>query len=227
MFVFPVGMFSDEKTENGGTTKFLSHFNGTNGSTNFVDVKGNTIGISGTPIISTTNSKFDGSSLYLNGDNAALNINRNDIDLRSSVSPIWTIECWINQLTQDGRRWIFVNYNLNGGAQSNTLLLGNNRIGTDISFVEYTLPQNQWVHWAVTRNDNGLMSLYLNGILTASIEANPSESAEFNYIGGSPGDNNIGQEFIKAYIDEFRIKLGEVLYTTNFTPPTSPFNDNE
>ncbi|MCC5599968.1 LamG domain-containing protein [Nostoc favosum] len=203
----------------------LMHFDGANNSTTFTEVTGKTISTSGSPIISTIRSKFGNSSLYLNGTNAVLGIARTAIDLRSSVNPIWTIECWIYPLSQTGSRAIFTTYNNPGGAQSGALILATDRIGTDAAFVTYALPTNQWLHWAVNRDSFGVISLYLNGILTKTITANPTSGATTGYIGGSPGDNNYGSSWLNAYIDDFRITLGKVRYSANFTPPLDPFSN--
>ncbi|OKH14863.1 hypothetical protein NIES592_08275 [Fischerella major NIES-592] len=203
---------------------FLAHFNGANNSTTIADLTNKAITKNGSPTISTTQSKWNGSSLYLNGTSSALLISQSQLDLRSSINPVWTVECWIYQLSQTGRRVIFGNYNIVNSGQANALLLATTQIGTDNTFLNYTLPQNQWIHWCVTRNSNGIISLYLNGLLNNSILANPSNSSNNNFIGGSPGDNNIGNEWLNAYINDFRITL-DVRYTSNFTPRTRPFPD--
>jgi len=69
----------------------LLHLNGGNGSTSFIDSSSNTVSVTGVgnPIISTSNSKFDGSSLYLDGSSA---LRFSSINLTGD----YTIEVWVN-----------------------------------------------------------------------------------------------------------------------------------
>ncbi|MHC5610558.1 MAG: LamG-like jellyroll fold domain-containing protein [Nostoc sp.] len=202
----------------------LMHLNGADGSTVFADVKGNTINTYGNSRISTNNSKWGGSSLYLDGINSALSINRAAIDLRSSVNPLWTIECWMYPIIQTGRKTIFTNYNINGNGQSNSLLLSTTQIGTDGITFGYTLPTGRWLHWASTKSSSGLITLYLDGAFIQSTTANPTNSSPNNYLGGCPGDNNIGNEYFNGYINDFRITLNN-RYPVPFTPPSTQFSN--
>lgn len=203
----------------------LLDFDGENNSTVFYDYCGNSIINHGSPIISTAQFKYGKSSCNFNGINASLRIPRSSINLSSTVNNTWTIECWIYSLSPSvSEKVIFTNYSLPFGQQAGTLILSNNRIGSDNpgQLFNYSLPTNTWVHWAVTR-ENNVISLYLNGVFINSISILNLNSSAANFIGGSPGDNNLGNAFINAHIDSFRITLNQVRYTTNFTPTSYPF----
>ena len=135
---------------------------------------------------------------------------------------VWTIETYINQSTQAGEKVIFTSYNF--PQQAGTLILSTQRIGYAPSSTgfSYSLPQNQNIHWAVSRNSAGLIFLHLNGIYQNSVNYNPTATAPNNYIGGSPGDNNLGSWFLAAALTNFRI-FGTDKYQigVNFVPPTS------
>jgi len=79
---------------------------------------------------------------------------------------------------------------------------------------------NTWHHVAFVRS-SGTLKGYLNGVQdgTTSTETTAFSSTDMN-IGrlqaGSPG------EYITGYISNIRIVVGTAVYTTAFTPPTTP-----
>jgi hypothetical protein len=81
-------------------------------------------------------------------------------------------------------------------------------------------PINSWLHIAVCRS-SGTTRLFVNGIQQGS---NFGDS--INYVAAplvinreSDGTNN---RFVKGYTSNLRIVKGTAVYTSNFTPPTSP-----
>lgn len=77
---------------------------------------------------------------------------------------------------------------------------------------------NQWAHYAVCRQGNKFYA-FQNGVLkstaTSSLSINPNTYPLC--IGNYAGDPFPG------YIDEFRISKGIARWTTDFTPPTAPY----
>ena len=74
---------------------------------------------------------------------------------------------------------------------------------------------NSWQHIAFVRN-SGTLTIYVNGVLKTST----SDTGAYTYDAfkiGSGLDNSY-----TGYISNLRIVNGTALYTTNFTPPTSP-----
>lgn len=81
---------------------------------------------------------------------------------------------------------------------------------------------NQRVHLAVVRSGSTI-TLYVNGIASGST----TNTATFSGTSGSlwvgaTGDS-IANSAINGYIDDLRITKGVARYTSNFTPPASPF----
>ncbi len=213
-------------------TELLLKFNDVNNSTNFIDESKNDsfIILGGNPIISTTESKFGGSSLYLNGSSYL------------NVSPIifkkdWTLECWIKTnstglstiMSQDtggfpvGRAWTFLinesgvpigYYNYTVGGTAN--LLNSSVVVND----------NQWHHIAVGRNKTTAY-LYVDGLLKSTysnwLSHNISEFTPI-YI----GTHNTFGRFLTGYIDNLRISSKAIytpdLYPYNFSLPDENFN---
>jgi len=102
-----------------------------------------------------------------------------------------------------------------------------------------TLATNQWHHVAVTRRNNGEMSIFLNGALDRRITNGPSGNVSYR-VGRPITDNQwwnepflvIGAEkhdydrnsypSFSGWVDEVRIS-NNVRYTGAFTPPGAPF----
>jgi hypothetical protein len=81
-------------------------------------------------------------------------------------------------------------------------------------------PLNQWVHIVITRSGN-TWRLFINGAL----EASQTSSASID--GGSSDDMFIGGtgqagEYSSGYLSNVRIVKGTAVYTSAFTPPTTP-----
>lgn len=211
----------------------LFHFNGTNGSTQFVDEKGGTYASSGV-VISTAQSKFGGASGYFNGSSSIyapslVNMNLSgDFTVESfirfnSVSNTWTAASPSNQ-------YIF-EIGGNGTGGSGSYLIWRAELGWTFvqggqAIINYaSVPNvNQWYHWALQRKGSTL-SLFLDGQLVASgtfTNAIGSANTTFrigNYGGGGPYGVN-------GYLDEFRVTPGVARYTGNFTVPTSEYLKN-
>lgn len=211
----------------------LFHFNGTNGSAQFVDEKGVSY-VSNGAVISTAQSKFGGASGYFNGSasiDAASGVNLNlsgDFTAESfirfnSVSNSWTAASPSNQ-------YIFeIGGNGTGGSGSYFIWraeLGWTFVQGGQAILNYaSVPNtNQWYHWALQRKGSTL-SIFLDGQLVASgTFTNPigATSTTFrigNYGGGGPYGVN-------GYLDEFRITPGVARYNGNFTVPTSEYLKN-
>ena len=81
-----------------------------------------------------------------------------------------------------------------------------------------------WYHFAVVKN-SGTLTYYINGVSIGST----SDSTNITYtsqlwigrINSTAGGGTITQE-VQGYLSDIRIIKGTPLYTSNFTPPTSP-----
>jgi hypothetical protein len=158
---------------------------------------------------------FDGSGDYLaTPDNVAFTLSSND----------FTFECWVyptsitngnnNLLVQwgNGNAWIFRYVaagrpHFSGGATSVT--------GTTTAVVV-----NQWNHIAITRTST-TVRLFVNGVMdatTGTIGALTDGASQVTIGAYSDGTS----EYVTGYISNLRLINGTSLYTSNFTPSTTP-----
>ncbi len=89
----------------------------------------------------------------------------------------------------------------------------------------YTIPLNTWTHLASVRSGN-TVTQYANGVAVGSgsvTGVSINASTQPLYIGHNKQDvdNNINNFAMNGYISNLRI-VSTALYTSNFTPPTSP-----
>ena len=169
--------------------------------------------------ISTTQSKFGGSSMAFDGSGDYLT---GPLGQQATFGTgDFTIEVWIywNSIASgsavmfgSGVGWtlyIFPNNKLQWGTISPqtpaNLLQGNTVLAT-----------GRWYHVAITRQ-SGTVRMWLDGVLDGSVTDTSNYSA--------PGVVNIGishsNNFFNGYMDDLRITKGYARYTANFTPPTS------
>ena len=207
----------------------LMHMDGANGSTTFVDETGKTVSNPGTAVISTTQSKFGGSSGYFDGVNGQLTP-ASDNDFGHSAGSI-TVEAWVYQTSGavTSPKYILRNYASVGDyatgwvlairAPTNTLFALVDGINL-IEAVGHPIPLNEWVYVAFCFTGSTTY-LFINGVLVANGGTYASSRTTANLaIGYDP--NSLTRHF-NGYIDEVRITKGVARYTANFTPPTSAF----
>ena len=206
-------------------TSLLMHFNGTNGSTTMTDNSKNNAAVTavGNAQLSTVQSKFGGTSLYLDGTGDRLTIASPTPDFSFGTGD-FTIETWVYKTvasqavildaraTADAIPWIAIINSSNfpyfyDGTQY-------------VSTVPITL--NSWVHLAWVRT-SGVLKIFVNGIqgYSAAYTVNLNRTAGL-IIGDGVGLVNA----YAGYIDELRITNGYARYTGNFTPPTEQFLDS-
>ena len=204
-------------------TLALLHFDGANNSTVFTDSSpfNQTVSVvTGTPKISTAMSKFGGSSLYLDGSSSIKIPNNANLNLGTGV---FTIEFWFYLSSLPSSDAFFLHkmgtpQQIIAVGSPSGKVYGGFLYGTAMSTTVITT--GAWYHVAEVRETtNGFIKQYINGVNEGAI--NLSGSVD------NAGDLTIGSWFsgsnrITGYIDEFRIRK-EVVYTGNFTPPTSAF----
>jgi hypothetical protein len=179
--------------------------------------------------ISTTQSKFGGSSMYFDGTGDWL------------VSPIstslgmgsgdFTIELWVYATNPTYAQGFF---HVNATAISGTV--AGYAIGvTAAGAVEYysggtyttsssTVTANTWTHLALVRS-TGTVKVYVNGVLPTSggsIADSQNVTTALAYIGVFY--TVAASNTMTGYINDFRVTKGYARYTTNFTPPTTAFS---
>lgn len=82
----------------------------------------------------------------------------------------------------------------------------------------------QWNHIAITRSGN-TFTAYHNGKQTTTWTSSASifQNANSVSIGKGQGGNGAGNNAWQGMISNVRVVIGSVLYTSNFTPSTTPF----
>ena len=220
----------------------LLNMDGANGSTSFIDTSINSLNVfpSGDAQISTTQSKFGGSSASFDGVGDYLTVSPNTVFGMGLDD--YTVEAWIYGTfpTTDVNYYTIWTVDTGGGAFAQ-LRFGNNGFGDRLQFntgVNFnnvfglTLTKsdfiNVWRHIAVVRN-SGNVTVYVDGIAATRWTLGPETGTTVTHdlglscslkIGASQSNNNV----FKGFIDDFRITRGVARYTSNFTPPVTAFS---
>jgi len=162
---------------------------------------------------------FDGTGDYLSlANNAAFDLGTGD----------FTIECFVNTQVVSGTAIIFCKHSSATGTwiiyrNASTIQFFCSSTGSSWDICNGvtvgTVSTNTWYHVAVSRSGTSIRS-FLNGVIG---NTTTSSAALFN---GTQvvalGANNIGADFFNGYISNARVVKGTAVYTSNFTPPTSP-----
>jgi concanavalin A-like lectin/glucanase superfamily protein len=214
-----------QKISSGATDPYFSsviallHLDGTNGSTTFTDNSplALTYVRDGTPTISTTQSKFGGASLTVNGTNQ--NIRSPSSASLSVGSGDFTIECFARTSSIAGGYAGIVT--LDDASDSGIFRVGNVFQWYNGGVLNSaTISTNTWYHVAVSRAA-GTERLFVNGV-GATGGAGSNYTQQRYFIGAS----SQAVEYFGGFIDEVRITKGVGRYTSNFTPPAAPFPDS-
>ena len=138
------------------------------------------------------------------------------------MSGTWTIELWFYP-TVGGAQQTFVSFNSGGVAGINIWMNPSNQIVVDDGqvasglFTGGTFTINAWNHVAIVRNGTTTTS-YINGVSVGSNTFTPAGVNTINigrYNGGS-------YYYVNGYISNLRVVVGTAVYTSAFTPSTSP-----
>lgn len=175
--------------------------------------------------ISTTQSKFGGSSLYFDGTGDWLS---------SPASPIWimsgdwTIEGWIYPNSVTGVKVLIDTRNrISGGSSPVLYTNGTNLVidtgaGAVVSAGTVSLGSSAgWQHVAATRSGNS-WRLFINGTQVGSTTTN---TTSFTTAYGCTVGSSYANEYYNGYMQDLRITKGIARYTSNFTPQTSQWQD--
>lgn len=203
----------------------LLHMNGANGSTSFLDSSNNNFSItrSGNTQISTTQSKFGGSSAYFNGS-SALNIPTSATQFNANQD--FTIECWA-YLSSYSLRGIIGTFDFGravlGVDSSGTLYFSRANVVAVAQSSSGAISLNTWHHIAVARSGSAVR-MFINGNLVGSgTDSNAFLEPTQLQVGHFAGE---GSWWWDGYLDDFRITKNIARYTSNFTIPNEEFPDN-
>jgi len=142
----------------------------------------------------------------------------------------FTIEMWVNPTANTGAS-SFAMFNTGSGShtvESTINIYNSSKFNLQAAGDVYvltsttTVQQNTWYHLAVTRQGS-TARLFVNGNLEASnTTAFTFQTGYPWYLGDRPASAANGQIPFSGWISNFRAIKGTALYTSNFTPPTSP-----
>ena len=205
--------------------KLLLPLNGSNSATSASDLSNDnrTITFSGSNAnISTAQSKFGGSSLYIGGDGSKIEVGANGLDATGD----FTFECWVYDTSVDNYPQLAINSSSNGfflylgnGATSGSNKVLRHWNGGVVTNFSTELPQSQWYHFALVRSGS-TVKFYIDGTADSTTRTDSG-----TYLMGQSSTLTIGADGqgndFRGYINDLRITNGLARYTTNFTPSTS------
>jgi len=208
------------------TTVLLSG-DGTNNATNATFVDSSTNNFTITRNGNTTQGTFSpyggNWSNYFDGTDDVLSFPNNAVFAFGTGS--FTIEFWINaplnndKFILEGRNAIGTMHITTGGYLSTAGVLRYNGSSTIVS--SNVITDNAWHHCAIVRNGSSNITLYVDGtsVGTGTDTTNyTTTTGTFNGIGGRAAVGN----YLTGYLSNFRIVKGTAVYTSAFTPSTTP-----
>lgn len=211
-------------------TKLLLHMNGTNGSTTFTDseITPKVATANNGAAISTAQSKFNGSSGLFDGvddyvslaDSADWNFGTGDFTLDGWIRPASISQQYL--FYQVGGGNLMVLYITPGGGLEFYDTFGGSAKADYIS-PPGALTANNWSHIAAVRNGSNFY-IFIGGI---DQSASVSTAIGTNDLGDIAGPMVIGGGaglFFNGNMQEMRISKGIARWTSNFTPPSNPYD---
>ena len=145
----------------------------------------------------------------------------------------FTIECWAYRSADPNsysRIFNFGHYNdsnsvginFDDGDYPNKLTFFSNTLGGRLLVSTTSVSSGEWYHIAVTR-ESGTFKLWLNGSLEDTDTTSGSvEGVSTQLVAIGSAYNRYVQEPFNGYISNARIVKGTAVYTSAFTPPTTP-----
>lgn len=199
-------------------------------SNRFIDnsTNGHTITVNGDPAISAFNPLGQGSeyavgenkgSTYFDGSSTLTNTTAN-----MSLSNVndWTVEFWYYTSSTSGTQVVVAGDGTTSGAfelyfSNGSMSIGGAGTAVYLTITSNYLPLNAWTHIAIVHNNGGVAAAYVNGVA--------ADSGAWNVNNSSTGFNVAGYTSLykyTGYISDVRISKSTEVYTSAFTPPTSP-----
>jgi len=185
-----------------------------------------------TAISLTVDSTPKYSALFNTANNTALSIPTNTAFTLGTNNH--TIEFWFYQTTRNSYDTVFrygddtpqwtstSNYYFNIGNSQFLVILGNGSGGWELLIDGGTKPTlNTWNHYALVRNGT-TFTFYLNGTSRATATSSISIGTQSGSMVIGASSSTGGSDGFTGYISNFRFVNGTAVYTSNFTPPTTP-----
>ena len=178
--------------------------------------------------ISTTQSKFGGSSMSFDGTGDYLIPNISTSDLYTFGTGAFTVEFWLYLNSTSGVQ-ICIDFRPLATNGPQIILFTNTGVLTfqassTIRITGSTLSTGQWYHIALARSGTDT-KLFLNGTQTGSTYSSDTTSYTVGAnrpVMGADGAN-LSLNNLNGYLQDIRITKGYARYTANFTAPTAAF----
>jgi hypothetical protein len=216
-------------------TTLLLPGNGTNGAQNNTFLDGSTNNFTITRNGNTTQGTFSpfsqtGWGNYFNGSNAYLSLTATSA-VQLSNSTAFAIEFWVYPASipsTGGSAFVLRAYNISSPYQGYGIAFGGNALNTNLQIWNGTawadigaVSANTWTHVAVTYEGSGTtLRYFINGTQQGSATTVPSS---INYTGTPFIIGARSSDFyLNGYLSNLRIVKGSAVYTSNFTPSTTP-----
>jgi hypothetical protein len=192
---------------------------------------------------STTNLQYSpttqGGSAYFDGSSSYLQMSQSAGSIGTSQ---FTIECWLYPTTWGDS--VFIGdaywYSGNNGGWFLSLASSTGYVSLSGSTGAYnststfltstaSVPLNQWNHFVCTRDGSNVIRMFINGVAAGTTtnginldsSYGPQGSPWSTILGARILDNNVYSRYT-GFIGPTRIVVGTAVYTSNFTPPTTP-----
>jgi len=150
-------------------------------------------------------ASFNGSNNIQTPSNAAFGFGTGD----------WTIEGWFYSANTGRLRLWSCSDNTDNFDQNTGGDIGYYNGSTTVWTGAGAVTSSTWYHFAAVRS-SGTVTIYKNGTSILTQASTPNSSARYINIGGAVNTTYNG------YISNFRVLKGTALYTSSFTPPTTP-----
>lgn len=201
-------------------------------------------------LLNDTGTNGQQNNTFLDSSSNNFTITRNGTPTQGSVTPYWPEGQWSNYFGGSGNylttpsislgtssftleAWVYrtaakATEILASGTTSGGFNIGFESSGTVIEISRYnvayiaqvsaTVPLNQWFHVAVTRDINSYR-VFLNGVQVGATvtDSNSISASAYRITDSATSGNNV-----TGYVSNLRLVTGTALYTSNFTPPTTP-----
>jgi hypothetical protein len=140
-----------------------------------------------------------------------------------NLSGTWTVEFWWYPTAGVTSQQTLVSFNngVNSGiniwCNGSSLLVVDDGVNGQSAFSSASFVANQWNHVAIVRSGSTTTG-YINGVAAGSNSFTPGTTSAISigrYNGGS-------FYYVNGYISGLRLVNGTAVYTSAFTPPTSP-----
>ena len=214
-------------TGNDQYTKLLLHFDGVNGSTSMLDSNINTARTWTNPNnipLSTSQSKFGGSSLFIN--NNTYKIQTSSPSPASDISyggNNFAIDFWFYPTTRNSSCFISC-HGLYSASYQFPIAIWQNSSGFPVYQLNYVsgpgpsrtgstaCTLNAWNHIAITKSGT-VMRIFLNGVqgdswdTSSNVIRTPSGGDDVYYVGNNSASSGTANTF---YLDEYRHSVGLV-----------------